>query len=150
MGSDGRASGSYWLVIESIHSNPKLSGGVVPIQTELLPGDHLAIDVRGQNRSSQNYVYIAPRPLVCGVWHDVVREFDIDPGGGFLHEWLDGAEIVNFTGKLGNPNDTPYVAIEIYRADYYGVANTYAERIANFKLGTSSLAGRIGNPPMHR
>ncbi len=150
VGSDGRASGSYWLVIENIHSNPKIANGVVPIETELLPGGYLAINARLQNGNHQNYIYIAPQPLRCGVWHDVVRQFDIDPAGGFLNEWLDGAQIVNFTGKLGDPGDTPYPVFELYRADYYGTANTYAERIAQFEIGQASLAGRIAHPPIPR
>lgn len=148
-GSDGKSSGSYWLVIEDIHSDPKIPHGVVPIQSELLPGGYFAINARTQNGNAQNYIYIAPTPLACGVWHDVVRQFDIDPSGGFLREWLDGTKIVDFTGKLGNPADTPYLSFQIYRANYFGAANSYAQRIADVQFGTASLAGRIGSPP-HR
>ncbi len=147
VGSDVFARGSYWLLIEDIHSSIHTPGAVVPIQTELLPGGYLALNLRTQNGYSQNYVYISPRPLVCGVWHDVVRRFDIDPAAGAFDEWLDGVRIANFNGPLGNAGDAPYAQFQLYRADYYGSAATHAEQIANYTLGTASSAARIAAPP---
>jgi hypothetical protein len=149
MGTDDFASGSYWFQIENIHSIGS-PGFVVPIQTEMLSGGHFGVNVRTKGGSAQNFVYIGPQPLTCGVWHDVVRQFDLDPAGGFVNEWLDGAQIANFSGPVGNAGDSAYPEFELYRADYYGSTNTYAQDIANFEIGTSSLARRIKNPPTTR
>lgn len=142
VGSDDFARGSYWLLLENIHSANR-PGYVVPIQTELLPGGFFAINIRAMGGPSQHYAYIAPEPLVCGVWHRVVRQFDLDPKGGFVNEWLDGAQIVQFKGPIGNPDDRAYPVFELYRANYYGNANTYAEDITGYRLGTASLENLI-------
>jgi hypothetical protein len=146
VGTDAFASGSYWLLIEDIHS-ANSPGFVVPIQTELLPGGYLALNVRAKGGNDENFVYIAPQPLACGGWHDVVREFNLNPSRGFVKEWLDGTKIVSFIGGIGNAGDAAYPVFELYRAHYYGTANTYAENIANFTIGMPSLKRRVANPP---
>ncbi|HEY3777028.1 MAG TPA: hypothetical protein VGL35_03125 [Rhizomicrobium sp.] len=145
VGSDDFARGSYWLLLENIHSDNR-PGYVVPIQTELLPGGFFALDIRTMGGPSQHYAYIAPVPLACGVWHKVVRAFELDPNGGFVNQWLDGDEIVQFKGPIGNPDDRAYPVFELYRANYYGKANTYAEEIAGYRFGTESLRDLITPP----
>lgn len=70
-------------------------------------GDHLCVRCAWASAAGQNATwwnpYLAPAPLPRGVWHSVeieMKTYNQDPGG-YLRVWLDGQQIVDYTGKLG-------------------------------------------------
>lgn len=156
VGQDGMGIGSYWLLIDALHSN---DGTPVPFQTNLEPGGFLSVTVTNSKYPNTKYAYISPTPWTnsCGVPHWRVAQWQTG-SSGFLNEWMDGTQIVAFNdGGLGNNTDTPYFEFEIYRSNfshggggggqYPGPAKTWAEDVGNFTLGTASLASTINTPP---
>jgi hypothetical protein len=72
------------------------------------------------NPGSQSTSYStrsAEYPVPFGRWTDMVFKFKLDPAGnGFLQAWMDGSQIMNYSGPLGYYNDgnKPYFKFGYY------------------------------------
>jgi hypothetical protein len=81
-----------------------------------------------------------------GVWYNVVHNVRFDPtgGSGFMKLWLDGKQVVNYTGSMGYSTSTGYYwKFGIYRS----VAGEHeAVRYANMTVGTADLSAKIAKP----
>lgn len=64
---------------------------------------------------------------------------------GFLKVWMNGTQIVNYTGPIGYYNDTngTYVQFGVYARQ---APDTPVPRIANPEWGTTDLSARISSP----
>jgi hypothetical protein len=70
--------------------------------------------------------------------------FDPTGGSGFMKLWLDGKQVVNYTGSMGYSTSTGYYwKFGIYRS----VAGEHeAVRYANMTVGTADLSAKIAKP----
>lgn len=78
-------------------------------------------------------------------WTYVVKQINISETGTY-NVWLNGTQVVNYSGAVGYPDDAtgPNFQCGIYREDYDG-DNVIVE-LANVEFGTSSLSARITTP----
>lgn len=68
-------------------------------------------------QSTSSSVRSAEYPVPFGRWVDMVFKFKLDPaGGGFLQAWMDGSQIMNYSGRLGYYTDgsKPYFKFGYY------------------------------------
>jgi len=152
-------AGYSWLIFADIHSDYRASHAhAVPIQFELLPDDFFAIEAHGSNlfpNNAPNYVYQSTRPIRRGVWHDVVTRINMDPANrsGFAGAdvYLDGRQVLGYSGPIGFFGDLPYPQYQIYRdnpSPYSIPHEALAIRYANHEVVTrTSLKARISKPP---
>lgn len=152
--------GYDWLILADIHSNYAASHATaVPIQFELSPGDYFTVRTHGTvlhmtPPDSGGLVYRSPGSIARGRWHDVVMRVNMDPrnitGRGGADVFLDGQQVLAYTGPLGFDNDLPYHQFQIYRPDPGTAASgneTIAIQFANSEsLTWSSLAPRAARP----
>jgi hypothetical protein len=56
-----------------------------------------------------NYIYDTPQGLVRGQAYKIRFQFKMGPsGGGYARVWIDDAQVVNFSGKIGASGNTKY------------------------------------------
>jgi hypothetical protein len=148
--------GYDWVIFADIHSEyTTTQAKAVPIQFELRAGDILCVQTHGDFfPEGWHFAYRSPAPLIRGRWHDMVVHVCMDPtyksGRGGGEAWLDGQNIVSYSGPLGFSGDLPYAQFQVYRSnpDPKSVAHeTVAVRFANHEILTNgNLARRIRRP----
>jgi hypothetical protein len=112
----GAAMTSTWCVIGQWHSNavaimdasPPIEIGFNPVDTN---GEHLLIGGHYSDtadRMTYQTLYKAQSPIVRGQWHSIRLDFKIDNTGatGFLKAWINGVQIIGYTGPLGYNGQT--------------------------------------------
>lgn len=82
-------------------------------------------------------------PIVFGATMSFVGRIVLGKtAGGELDLWLNGSQIVNYTGRIGfNDAVGPYFKAGLYRAA--GSNRTLLARLARVEVGTASLAHRV-------
>jgi large repetitive protein len=78
-----------------------------------------------------------------GQSYQFVEKFIVDPVNGYYGSWLDGKQVVDYHGRVGDPGRKYYYKIGIYRG---AAQETMAVRYANYKFGTADLSELIANP----
>lgn len=90
-------------------------------------------------------------PLVQGQWFNVVHQIVMGANGA-INAWLNGKQVVAYTGAVGAAGQLVYPKIGIYRAQdgvypsTTRVPESLGLRWANFKAGSASLASLITAP----
>lgn len=75
--------------------------------------------------------------------YQFVEKIIIDPVNGYYGSWLDGMQVVDYHGRMGDAGKKYYYKIGIYRGT---APEIMAARYANFKFGTTDLSPLIANP----
>lgn len=78
-------------------------------------------------------------------WHNIVHRIKVDPAGaGLLDSYLDGSQVVAFTGAIGYVDvNGPYWKWGLYSGE---VGYTRVIKYANLEISTASLIGRVASP----
>jgi hypothetical protein len=134
----GDPNTSEWLLIGQFHPADGFSSP--PFAVELI-GEELAIKLRYRIPGEQVYQWYEfqdDEPIVRGKYYKFHAEFDVEPNqrnSGSVKVWLDGEQIVDYSGYLG------YGSSFYWKADLYRAAAP--ETIAVNYRGMS-LEGELG------
>lgn len=137
---------AHWFIIGQWHGANDADGRSPYIAVKLI-GNDLVIDRRYFNGTGQSgaipvYTWAnVPR----NQWINIVMSHQVDQTTGFFNVWVNGKQVVNYSGVHGFYDDTQagYWKHGIYRnADSYEAA----VEIQNHEEGTADLSARILNP----
>jgi Ca2+-binding RTX toxin-like protein len=164
MVESGAANQADWLLLTQMHQTRDRAedGSTIdemasPPLALMLRGEHLEIAARTDpNKATSttperivgtgqtDTMWLDDAPLERDVWHSIRYEmvFDADPSGaGRLAVWLNGTQIVDYTGPLGYNDDIgPYLQLGVYRGE---TSETTAARFRDVQM-----SGEGAPPPI--
>jgi polysaccharide lyase-like protein len=128
-----------WFAIGQMHVQ---AGGVPALAFSLQNGEFLAVDLRADGNAGGR---IGRYPIARGVWYHRVFHLKFDQAGkGFVKVWINGAQIVDYSGNTGvSTTQYYYWKFGIYRSQ---APEYVAVRYANMTIGTADLSARIAKP----
>lgn len=134
-----------WFILGQWHGDSDADGRSPYISANIY-GTDFVVDMRRWNGSSQirSTVYRLPN-FERDVWHNIVMQHKVDQTNGYFRMWLNGVQIVDYTGQFGYWDHTNggYWKAGIYRsAASYDASVSYQ----NMEKGNTSLAARITSP----
>jgi hypothetical protein len=139
---NGSVPGSGFNDINDLHDN--FSGVNCGPTHGILPGNLFYVWIYWNPTGTfTNFPSVA---CAQGVWHHVRTTWSPAAGTGRLQSWLDGVQIVNFTGNVGSPNAGYYQQMALYRNP---TTSPFAIWYANFEFdssGTQPFASRVASP----
>lgn len=142
----GPENTASWLVMGQLHSGMNKSG---PFEVGLRGDDQISFMVR--NDSGEREVQL-PTDITRGVWHTI--EVDVDLGtGGHAVAWLDGQQVLNYSGQVGYSNQTTtHWNMGIYRNSPPGTGEAIAVNVKGLDMewgndGHNLTPGGVVEPP---
>jgi len=136
---------AVWCTLAQFHGN----GNARPVPVGLsYRGGKLAIFTQTDTRQINHWTETTPE--APGTKHDVVWNLRVEGlSTDFLNVWLDGVQIVKFTGVIGSVTPDPglYFKFGIYRGWQFEGYPPLAVQYANVVQGTESLKDRVAAPP---
>jgi hypothetical protein len=132
---------SAWTVIGQIHNQ---KGSAIPLNIQFnseFLRIHTSRQVDGAPAVAATHF---SRKIARGEWHRVVLRFR-EGVAGELDFWLNGEQVVKYSGPIGSAGDTSYWKFGIYRGPG-PISAPLAIQFANMEVGPASLAARIRNP----
>jgi len=123
----GATSTASWFVAGEMHNDDSAwpQGTSPPFAFQIAPGDYLQVVARYVN-SGGNPINGSPdlkmltlwtqsTNIVRGRWYDIKIQANVsNTGGGYLHVWVNGTQVVSYNGTLGYGYDT-YWMYGLYR-----------------------------------
>jgi hypothetical protein len=95
----GAKNTAAWMVIGQLHdNNPRTP----PFEITMV-GERMQIVAKhGSSNPVKQVLWTDSQDIVRGKWYDMKIDLQLGPnGGGHVHVWRDGKEIVDFSGKIG-------------------------------------------------
>lgn len=137
-----------WFIVGQWHGFSDVDGRspYIAIKVE---GNDLTIDYRyhepGGDGQSSSFVVYRWVDFPRDTWIDLVMEHNVAETDGYFRVWVNGVQVVNYTGPLGYWDHASggYWKDGIYRkaANFIGVTE-----VACWEEGLTSLAARIASP----
>lgn len=113
----GPVNKGSWCVLNQLHAVTNVSPTYAPFHVNLNTADRLQIVLQSP-ANGNNYIYTSPSPIVRGQPMSIVAQMMMAPaGGGFVRVWLNGSQIVNFTGAVGATNSAYWWKMGVYRGN---------------------------------
>lgn len=114
----GPISTASWFGFAQLHTVSDNPSCPVVVQLEQNT-DKLQIVVQSPT-NSWNRIYLAPQKIVRGKPMSILVKAKMNPsGGGYCRAWLDGTQIVDWSGAIGGNN-----------TDYYWKCGAYRQNVA--------------------
>jgi Ca2+-binding RTX toxin-like protein len=139
----GAANTAKWMSLGQFHSGMNKSG---PFDFGLRGDDKLSFVIR--SGSGEKEIEL-PANVQRGHWYDIKVDLHFGPsGGGYVKVWLDGQQVVNYSGAVGyTDQSTTHWNMGIYRSSPAG-GETIAYNVKGLDLsyGSSATAANHGAP----
>jgi len=135
-----------WCVMGQIHGDN--TENPVPWQLDYI-SDTFAVSIQTDPNQTWTTLWTDTAPTPRGTVRHVVVNISVSgKATDFCKVWIDGVQVVNFTGIIGSTNPDPHVYFKygIYRGWQGDGYPPLANQIANVRQGTGSLASRITSP----
>jgi hypothetical protein len=98
----GPENTSAWLLIGQLHATDEFTAPIFAVE---LIGEHLAIHLRYKlpgDRYEDWFAFVDDEPIVRGKYYTLEAELHTDDDdGGSVDVWLDGEQIVDYSGPVG-------------------------------------------------
>jgi Polysaccharide lyase len=107
---------SQWVVLNQLHNSPN-EAPYCPVTLQLEQGtDKLMVVLQKPEQQYNNYIKLSP--VVRGREMDLRLVMKMVPrGNGYVRLWLDGAQVVDYKGWVGQDNCQYYWKCGIYRGE---------------------------------
>ena len=148
-------TGNSLFIIGQFHQTPDAGDATISPMFDVSLATSSASTLQVRTRTSQVDPIVASptptthytTPIDRFTWHDVVMRINFDPadpGTGLLDFYLNGTQVVAYTGPIGYVDAVgPYFKWGIYS----GTASyTRKVKYANMQWGTASLASVVASP----
>jgi hypothetical protein len=139
----GQANTAKWMSLGQFHSGMNKSG---PFDFGLRGDDKLSFVIRSSAGEKEIEL---PANVQRGHWYDIKVDLHFGPsGGGYVKVWLDGQQVVNYSGAVGyTDQSTTHWNMGIYRSSPAG-NETIAYNVKGLDLsyGSSAAAANHGTP----
>jgi hypothetical protein len=132
----------YWVAYSLyIEPAPRFTSDWIALgQIPGLMGHILKSTIMSWNAAGKGHHNAVIKP---GENYQFLEKIIIDPVNGYYGSWLNGKQVVDYHGRMGEAGKKYYYKIGVYRGP---APETMVVRYANFKLGTTDLSSLIDNP----
>ncbi len=130
----GPVNTASWCDLNQLHATTNVSPTYSPFVIGLDQSDRLCVVLQSPGQTQNNLVYKSPNPVVRGQPMNLISQVSMGPtGGGFVRVWLNGTQIVNFTGAVGATNSQYYWKLGVYRG---AAVETITADFSNVQIAT--------------
>jgi polysaccharide lyase-like protein len=123
-GSAPTAVDFYFTQLHAVSGSPP-----APFYLQIAKGDYLEVITQNPN-SNWNRIYRAPSPIRRGQAMQLRSEVNMNTSGGYAKVWLDGNQIVNYSGAIGASNSQYYWKCGIYRGETPDTLSLYLKNLS--------------------